>query len=140
VLRSQLVLKVLLKHSAAAIGTVVVGLLIAGGAFRLQSRETRGNAMLKAFWAGNNREGRLLVFLGADPNFTTNSASAMHVAAGRGDMELMQFLVQHGAAVDQPVKWDVRPLDWARKYEQTEAARFLIAHGADRDHVPQPQP
>jgi hypothetical protein len=134
------VLKVVVKHSAAAIGTVVVAVLLVGGAFRLQSREARGNAMLKAFWSGNNREGRLLVFLGADPNFVTNNASAMHVAAGRGDMELMRFLIQHGAAVDQPVKWDVRPLDWARKYQQPDAVDFLIAHGADGDHVPQTPP
>jgi ankyrin repeat protein len=131
------VLKVVLKHSAAAIGTVVAAVLLLGGAFRLQSREARGKAMIKAFWSGHNREGRLLIALGADPNFLTNNASAMHVAAGRGDMELMRFLVQHGAAVDQPVKWDVRPIDWARRYQQTEAARFLIAHGADGNHVPQ---
>ena len=132
--------KALLKNSAAALGTVLIAILIVGGTFRLQSPETRGKAMLEAFWSGHDREGRLMVFLGADPNFRTNSASTMHVAAGRGDMELMQFLVQHGAAVDQPVKWDVRPLDWARKYRQIEAAEFPIAHGADRDHVPQPQP
>ncbi|HEV2806788.1 MAG TPA: ankyrin repeat domain-containing protein [Chthoniobacterales bacterium] len=133
-------LKVVLKHSAAAIGTVVAAVLLVGSAFRLQSRETRGKAMIKAFWSGHNREGQLLISLGADPNFLTNNASAMHVAAGRGDMELMRFLIEHGAAVDQPVKWDVRPIDWARRYQQTEAVHFLIAHGADGNHVPQTPP
>jgi ankyrin repeat protein len=128
------------KHSAVAVCTVIGAVALLVGAFRLQSWDARGYAMLDAFRSGRSAEGRLLIRLGADPNYATGSASAMHIAASAGDIDLMRFLIAHGAEPDRPVKWRITPLHKAREYHQTEAIRFLIAHGADPESTPQPQP
>ena len=104
------------------------------------SWDFRGRRMYNAFRDGHVTLGRALIYFGADPNYRTGSTSPMHMAAARGDIELMQFLVDHGAAVDQPVKWNISPLHEARRCQRVEAIRFLIAHGADPNRVPQDQP
>ena len=128
------------KHSAVAVCTAIGAAALLAGAFRLQSWDVRGYDMLEAFRSGRFAEGRLLIWLGADPNYATGTASAMHVAASVGDIDLMRFLIAHGVDPDRPVKWGITPLHKAREYHQTEAIRFLIAHGADPERTPQPQP
>jgi Ankyrin repeats (3 copies) len=128
------------KHSFVALFTVMGAVVLLAGAFRLQSWDARGHAMLDAFRSGRSAEGRLLIWLGADPNYATGSGSAMHLAASAGDIDLMRFLIAHGADPDRAVKWRITPLHKAREYHQIEAARFLIAHGADPETTPQARP
>ena len=119
---------------------VVAGIIFAGIAFRFLPRDMRGDLVLDALRGGRPSLARLWVRLGADPNYGTGSGSALHIAAAAGDVEMMRFLIAHGAEVDRPVKWGITPLHRAREYDQREAERFLIAHGADPNRVPQPQP
>jgi hypothetical protein len=113
---------------------------VAFAAYLWSSWDFRGRRMYVAFRGGHTALGRVLVYLGADPNYCTGSNSPMHMAAASGDVDLMQFLVDHGAKVDQPLKWNISPLHEARRYHRLEAVRFLLAHGADPDRIPQSQP
>ena len=114
--------------------------LLIVAAYLWSSSDFRGRRMYDAFRDGHTRLGRLMVHLGADPNYGSGSSSPMHLAAARGDVELMRFLVEHGAEVDRPVKWNVSPLHEARRCRQLEAERFLLAHGADPDRRAQSPP
>ena len=119
---------------------VLAAVIFAAIAFRFLPRDTRGDLVLDALRGGRPAVARLWVRLGADPNYGTGSGSALHIAAAAGDLEMLRFLIAHGAEVDRPAKWGVTPLHKAREYRQTEAERFLIAHGADANRVAQPQP
>src|SRR3954447_9129080 len=102
-MRSPHLLARIAKHSAVAVCTVIGAVVLLVGAFRIQSWDARGHAMLDAFRSGRAAEGRLLVRLGADPNYATGSGSAMHLAAIAGDIDLMRFLIAHGADPDRAV-------------------------------------
>jgi ankyrin repeat protein len=130
----------MLRSRSWFIAGVVLLAPVMFAAYLWSSWDFRGRRMYEAFRDGHVTLGRVLIYLGADPNYQTGSSSPMHMAAARGDVDLMQFLVGHGAAVDVPVKWNVSPLHEARRCERLEAVRFLIAHGADPDRVPQTPP
>ena len=102
--------------------------------------ESRGWQLVRASLEGNSWRAKLLVWLGTDVNFATGSGTALHGAAARGDLNLMRFLIAHGARVDEPVKFGATPLWEARLYHQKDAERLLLARGANPDtshiHVP----
>jgi hypothetical protein len=112
---------------AAALAIVVVGV----GAFRMLPEGMRGRRLLNALNGGHTTRARLLIWLGTDPNFQTGHGSAMHYAAATGDVDLMRFLVLHGADVDAPAEFGITPLYLARAKGNASAERFLIAHGAN---------
>src|SRR5215213_4754178 len=119
----------MLKSRSCLIAGVVLLASVVFAAYLWSSWDFRGRQMYEAFRDGHVTLGRVLIQLGADANYQTGSSSPMHMAAARGDVDLMQFLVEHGAAVDMPVKWNVSPLHEARRYDRVEAVRFLIEHG-----------
>jgi ankyrin repeat protein len=108
-------------------------LLVLAVAFRLLPANNRGRLFLEAVERGHSTTARMLVHLGADPNFITCSDSAMHYAASIGDVDFLRFLVRHGASIDQPLKFGETPLYEARLNHQTDAEPFLLAHGANPD-------
>ena len=75
----------------------------------------------------------LLLDAGADPN----GGVTLPLAAGAGDLAVLERLVAHGADVNQPWATDgsaalYAALSWAGN---TDGAHWLLAHGADPDPV-----
>jgi ankyrin repeat protein len=119
---------------------VVLLALLARGAFRLLPPEFAGNRLLNAARDGNIPRARLLLLLGSDVNYSTNSGTALHLAAGRGDTALLEFLLRHGANPNSTAKFSVTPLYYARIYGHPAAERILLACGANPDtsHISPP--
>jgi hypothetical protein len=68
---------------------------------------------------------RLLVDLGLDVNAATG-ATALHYAAGAGELEIVRLLVEHGADRNvRDTEFDLKPVGWARHFGQHEVARYL---------------
>jgi Ankyrin repeats (3 copies) len=97
------------------------------------SADKRGRWLHEAAWTNNLSRAKLLVWLGTDVNYSTGSGTALHGAAYQGNIPMMTFLLQHGAAVDQRAKFDITPLWEARLNKQSAAEQLLLAHGANPD-------
>ncbi len=108
--------------------------------FWVVSVERRGKWLRKAAWDDNTAKAKLLVWLGTDVNYSTGQGTALYGAAANGNIELMEFLVQHGATVDASAKFGQTPLWQARESKQSAAEEWLIEHGANPDtshiHLP----
>ncbi|KEG15502.1 ankyrin repeat protein [Trypanosoma grayi] len=63
-----------------------------------------------------------------------SKCSALHKSASDGDVRVCQWLVEHGAVVDQRDINDTTPLLMAVKMGKQEAAEYLIRQGACCDH------
>lgn len=108
-------------------------LLLAAGAFRLLPADFRGRRLLNAAAENDTTKVKLLLHFGADVNFTTGAGTALHGAAYNGNIDLMTFLIEHGADIDQAAKFGITPLWEARHNHQTAAEQLLLAHGANPD-------
>ena len=97
------------------------------------SAEKRGRWLQEAAWTNDLSTAKILIWIGTDVNFSTGSGTALHGAAYHGNIEMITFLLQHGAAVDQPAKFNETPLWRARSNKQSAAEQLLIAHGANPD-------
>ena len=78
--------------------------------------------------AGANPNKRTLIH--GDPGPEDFTPSALHLAAGRGDVEVITALVAAGAEVNVKDWREATPLDLAKKNGHDEAAAVLRAHGA----------
>jgi hypothetical protein len=98
----------------------------------------KGDLELALFYATFQREkeaARFLVEQGAvgdvliDPKYATR-ATALHNAAGNGDLEIVQLLVTHGARADivEPT-FHGTALGWARHAGHSAVAEYLERHG-----------
>ena len=68
---------------------------------------------------------RMLVGLGLDVNASTG-VTALHHAAGVGELETVRLLVEHGADRDvRDSEFDLEPAGWARHFGHHEVARYL---------------
>lgn len=76
-----------------------------------------------------------LVSLGADVGSDVYGGTPLHWCAQQGRLEICQFLLEHGADVNQPAMFGaqlgVTPLHCAAWVDQVDAARLLLEHGAD---------
>lgn len=95
--------------------------------------DRQGRWLLQAAWKNNLARVKLLVCLGTDVNYSIGAGSALHGAAYHGNIEMIDYLLKHGASVDQREKFDITPLWWARKNNQAEAEQLLLSHGANPD-------
>jgi ankyrin repeat protein len=64
-------------------------------------------------------------------NRLAGEATLLHSAASRGNAELAEWLVEHGAAVDGRANGEETPLHWAARHGQSEVADSLLRRGAD---------
>ena len=68
---------------------------------------------------------RLLVDLGFDVNASAG-VSALHYAAGAGELPIVELLVAHGAdRTAKDSRFDLPPVEWARYFHQEATARYL---------------
>lgn len=76
---------------------------------------------------------RTLIDAGANVNAkATDGSSPMHYAARGGKVEILQLLLEAGADVDRAVNSsDNTPVFEAVKYDNVDAMKFLVKHGAD---------
>ena len=73
---------------------------------------------------------RQLVLSGASAN-GDNSSTPLVVAAGKGEGDLAEFLIQHGASVDKIDLDGHTALEEAVRQHFVSAAQVLLAHGAN---------
>jgi hypothetical protein len=57
--------------------------------------------------------------------------TALHAAARRGHLNIVQLLLTHGADVNAPGLWGRTPLLFASVWGHLEVGRWLLEHGAD---------
>jgi ankyrin repeat protein len=88
------------------------------------------------FGSGHEPIVRLLLDRGADPNIRDEGDNAypLHFAAERGDLRVVQLLVEHGAdPAGAGTTHELDVLGWAVCFEYAfhpDVARYLLAHGA----------
>ena len=119
---------------------VLVVVALAAFLLWLISAEKRGDWLREAAWTNDLVRAKLLVWLGTDVNSSKGGSTALHGAAYHGNIEMMTFLIQRGAAIDQSGKFGVTALWQARHNKQSAAEQLLIAHGANPDtsHIDPP--
>ncbi|XP_049795993.1 speckle-type POZ protein-like [Schistocerca nitens] len=101
--------------------------------FRSLSAEERGRRLLQAAKQQAVGELRALIAAGADVAARDGSGrTALHCAAGWGDVEAARLLVGAGAAVDARTDGGWTPLHCAAANGHAEVAAALLVAGADR--------
>ena len=78
--------------------------------------QDRASAMVMAAWYGQREVIGLLLEKGVDPGARTakDGRTALHVAAYQGNVELVEFLIKHGAPLDVTDKeFGTPPVVWA---------------------------
>ena len=93
-----------------------------------------------ALWAaahsGDAAKVRQLLANGADPNESEDkengreTLSALHWASWKGNAEIVDALLQHGADHGSVNKWGKTPLHWAGWMGHSDVASVLMSHGA----------
>ena len=82
---------------------------------------------------------KLMVNYGINVNYvrfrTEQVPSLLHKAIDNRDQEMVKFLVQNGANVNELDKNRRTPLDAAVQNEQIEIVQFLIQHGAEAEEL-----
>jgi ankyrin repeat protein len=123
--------------------------LVAAGADIDDTTATGTSALVIAAHSGHGAFGIYLLEQGADPHAAEAGYSALHAAVLRGQVALVEALLEHGAEVDAPVEhgtpgrrfsadFSIRhqligttALWLAAKYGEPEAVRILAEYGAD---------
>jgi ankyrin repeat protein/mono/diheme cytochrome c family protein len=131
--RSELGNTPLIVAAAHADSTAVVEFMLSHGA-DLKAKNKRGyTALHSAVGAGNPKTVKLLAAKGAKVDADDDtSRSDLAIAADRGSMELVEFLLEHGA---DPNAGNSRrhSLNAALLAQKPEIARLLIKHNARFD-------
>ena len=101
-----------------------------------------GTAIVKAGARGNVNILKLLLAKGARIHDTTGGAlhkqNALHVASKYNNADVIPFLIQQGLDVNTPTTYGSTPLMLAAERGNLEAAKALLAAGADtsiKDHT-----
>ena len=76
---------------------------------------------------------RLVIDCGVNPNIqsTAEGGTPLHVAADRGYLGIVKFLLRHGANPNMKNDYGNTPLHFAALYGHPEVVKLLIKHGAD---------
>jgi uncharacterized protein len=81
---------------------------------------------------GDFQEVKRLLEQKVDAN-TPGNRGALHFAASKGGIELMQLLIEHQANIEQSDSIGWTPLHMAT-FSNSNAAKLLLQHGADAMH------
>ena len=115
----------------------IINALIVGGLVVSGSMPPAGDELIRAVEGGNRPLLSRLIAEGADVNYVDNRGySALIVAAGQGQADIVTTLIQSGAAIDQVINIHIQgrhvtPLLEATRSNQTDVVRILIQNGAD---------
>ena len=82
---------------------------------------------------GNSFEGvKYLVGKGANINAAHNNRSPIQIACGKSDLEIITFLLDHGADLTVGANSEIgTPLHWAAGENRVDVAELLLSRGAD---------
>lgn len=90
-------------------------------------RDRRADLVTRMAEAHNWSAVRLLVDLGFGVNHvSTAGATALHYAAGAGELSIARLLVEHGA--DHTARepgFNAQPAGWAQYFKQAETQKYL---------------
>jgi ankyrin repeat protein len=155
----------LLGEAAAAGNNDMVRLLLAHGAKVDIAYDPGSTALMEACEHDHRSTAELLLAHGANINYCSRFGTALTTAAAMGDLPMVRFLVargadvnvqdayrtilaaavehpdvlsyllNHGAKVNKPAKWDITPLGRAAFLGATAGIKVLLAHGANINHV-----
>ena len=103
-------------------------------ASRMAGSPRAGDLLLYAAYRGDLSTVRALITHGvpADAKDHTSWRTALHGAAAKGDTKTIQYLLSQGAHVNALDRSGDSPLELADENGQETAAKFLVAHGAQR--------
>ncbi len=104
--------------------------------YTIVCRYANMSELLNAVEAGNVREVKRLIKSGAHVNetsFVKNVwyATALHIAALSGSLEMVKYLVEHGAEINYKKTFDQTALHMAAKSGSLKIFKYLVEHGAD---------
>jgi len=97
-------------------------------------RDADADSLFDAVAAGDLAEvKRLVVGCGVDPNVREDDygATPLHVAAEYGYSEIVEVLLEHGAAPNIREKYGDTPLHYAATFGNSKVVEVLLEHGAD---------
>lgn len=72
---------------------------------------------------------------GLNPNAKYDSCPMLYITVRFGDMEMIKWLVEHGAKVNEEDDQGVTPLIVAAQLGKKEVVKYLISKGSDVNHV-----
>ena len=127
-----------LHWAARSVNAPLVRLLLdAGAEIAATTRIGAYTPLHLASEVGNAAVAGLLLAAGAEQTATTadvGGATPLHLAAAAGDAATVRLLLEHGGRVDaREARWGQTPLMYAAALGREEAARALLAGGADPD-------
>jgi len=93
--------------------------------------------LIYAAKAGNEELVHMLIAKGADVNHRTSTeigSTALIFAVEGSSMKILRDFLDHGAVVDAPGRNGMTPFIYAAAHGRIEAAKLLLARGADINH------
>ncbi|KAG6823702.1 hypothetical protein H0H87_000480 [Tephrocybe sp. NHM501043] len=66
-----------------------------------------------------------------DKSFLIDRDALLCPVAQQGHLEIIKFLVEHGANVNAKGRWDETPIHKSAEQGHHEIVKFLVEHGAD---------
>lgn len=101
----------------------------------VNSQNASGHSpLILAAYHGQDRVVEGLISGGADVNYTFSQGAAIHGAAFKGYLSIVELLVLHGAKLDEPDQNKTTPLIYATLFGHTEVAEYLYSKGADASY------
>jgi hypothetical protein len=124
-----------LLHDAALAGEAELAAVLIRSGADPDAKEAEGHTPL--YRASTGDTARVLLAAGAAVDVTSGPTrgTPLHQAARRGDVQVAQALLDHGATIDARDAKQQTPLRRAVNCRQVQIVRLLVRHGAD-PHVP----
>ena len=117
-------------HRAAQLGhRETMELLLAEGANINAVANDGATPLTEAAVFGNPALAEFLISKGADPD-GNNKYTSLHTAAYKGHVEMIKWLLGHGAEVNAVKSGGITPLHWATEYGHIWATEVLLKNGA----------
>lgn len=113
--------------------TAVVAYLKSKGAKNGSAKLT--DAFVKALAAKNIKGATEIMKNGLNPNAKYDSCPMLYVVVRFGNLEMLKWLVEHGAKVNAEDDQGVTPLIVAASLGKSEMVSYLMSKGADVNHV-----
>jgi ankyrin repeat protein len=125
--------KLVITRAVAFASTLVFSLAIVNS--RPRYKEQRQRYFAQAAVDGNLRRLQLLHFAGANVNSRGNCCMPLYLAAGEGRLEVVRYLLDHGADVNAREKFGDTALSEAVFNGQLTAVKELLFRGAEVNAV-----